>query len=71
MRAWGRRSSRQNIARFRAAALGSQAVVLRVPSLWPVDVAVDKKYRRLVDKGGNLLNENSSFESRLGATLFS
>lgn len=29
-----------------------------------------KKYQCLVDKGGNLLNENSSFESRLGGQQF-
>lgn len=43
-----------------------------IPLLLPVDVTVDKKYQCLVDKGGNLLKENSSFESRLGgATFFS
>lgn len=31
---------------------------------------MDKKYQCLVDKGGNLLNENSSFESRLGGNIF-
>lgn len=31
---------------------------------------MDKKYQRLVDKGDNLLNENSSFESRLGGQHF-
>lgn len=41
-----------------------------IPLLLPVDVTVDKKYQRLVDKGGNLLNENSSFESRLGGQQF-
>lgn len=41
-----------------------------MPLLLPVDVTVDEKCQRLVDKGGNLLNENSSFESRLGGNIF-
>lgn len=41
-----------------------------MPLLLPVDVTVDEKCQRLVDKGGNLLNENSSFESRLGGSIF-
>lgn len=41
-----------------------------MPLLLPVDVTVDEKCQRLVDKGGNLLNENSSFESRLGGQHF-
>lgn len=48
---------------------GFYAITLSTFAL-PADVTVDSKSQHLGDKGGNLLNENSAFESRWGEQEF-